>query len=346
MTLSLKNNVIIDDLSNSKSQDEHLVIYKDDFTDQAWYSNGYLEAAISLVNGILSKDSSQLVASDTKIFPILYLFIHSIELDLKIYIRKLMDHYKRGSCQDIPKPSDEIDKILTTHNIKLLFTELKNMIDNDNLHGNREILELEPLIDSITDFGLDAESLRYFESKSGDQHIILEKQRWVNLSNLKKVFVTANNILWRGIDNQRFYFCESNEFKSSMKKELEYIEAMLKEIRDNFEPKHYNVTNELGALDFDKYQSTLKDRIAFDHKLSEYLKNNFEGEKIYLISKGIRFGKSSAIQVNNVGWYKAAWSEEDCVRHFLEDYGVIDFALEDIRKHIEYVSEGIKVRVK
>ena len=95
MTLSLKNNVIIDDLSNSKSQDEHPVIYKDDFTDQAWYSNGYLEAAISLVNGILSKDSSQLVASDTKIFPILYLFIHSIELDLKIYIRKLMDHYKR-----------------------------------------------------------------------------------------------------------------------------------------------------------------------------------------------------------------------------------------------------------
>ena len=118
------------------------------------YIDGYIEAAIELVDAIFEK---QLVGKrDTLVLPILYNARHAIELALKFATEHLI---KASLIKD--------DGRKLSHNIKTYWDHLHNSAIGDE-KLSQTIAALKPYIDSLSQIDSDGQEFRYHRNRDDD----------------------------------------------------------------------------------------------------------------------------------------------------------------------------------
>lgn len=325
----------------------YLVIYWDKYTDAEWYADGYYDAAEFLINKLIEQGAQP--TNDPWVFPILYNLIHSLELHLKIYLGRLVNHCKRGSCNDLPNPPSDIDKILKQHELKPIYDAIRVMVTNDNLHGNLQFAELNLLLQEIDDHGLNAESLRYYDLRGEVPNKLLEEQRWIYLGQLKHNYKTVIDFLKVSYRNVDFLFCEVNEFKQSSLDEIDYMTTVLKDIKDNsgFRAMSETSVNETGilvALDSDETEESLAQHLENIKNITAYIKD-YEPQKLLIANRGLRFGKTTPDCVPSIKWLEDNWDHEQLVETLSSQFGLVARAIEGMVKHKAYIEDRIKKRV-
>ncbi|MBZ9940133.1 DUF3775 domain-containing protein [Mesorhizobium sp. BR1-1-13] len=120
------------------------------------YVDGYIEAAIELVNAVI--DKAMYDKRDTLVMPILYTARHSIELALKLAIGELVN------MQVIYQPHAKNHDILS--HCQLLD---RSMLGDATLR--RVVAEIEPFISSLSQVDDDGQGLRYHENQDGQQSL-------------------------------------------------------------------------------------------------------------------------------------------------------------------------------
>jgi hypothetical protein len=123
-------------------------------SDEENYVDGYLEAAVELVNAIFEKE--MYAKRDTLVFPILFNARHSIELILKHVIGEL---HRMGMIADTHPKSHDI----SAH---FAFLQEKHIADEAI---RLSLFELEPYVISLARIDEDGQELRYFENRMGEQ---------------------------------------------------------------------------------------------------------------------------------------------------------------------------------
>lgn len=163
----------------------------------ARYISGYKEAADILVDKILDDRSIQ----DYLVFPIISLYLHFIELSLKLIIRygyQLFDIQK-----DFRKGPDG-------HNIILLWGDCREIIKMR--WPNEEYEKIDALEKIIKEFSkIDSTSARYAEKK--DRTLTMEGIPNINLKNMKELMEKINNFLGS--------ICDAVSIELSEKKDIE-----------------------------------------------------------------------------------------------------------------------------
>lgn len=154
--------------------------------DEHNYVDGYLQAAMELVNTILEKQSWG--QRDTLVLPILYNARHAIELVLKFSARRLV---KANLVQGPVRSGHKVDA-------------LWKMLDDANLGDKslREIIAaLTPFVDSMTAIDEDGQELRYHRNIDDDPSLA---DRYIaNLEvihdSLKVLAPLVEDLQWRTI---------------------------------------------------------------------------------------------------------------------------------------------------
>jgi hypothetical protein len=118
------------------------------------YIDGYIEAAIELVDAIFDK---QLMGKrDTLVLPILYNARHAIELALKFATERLIE---AGVIKDNGRK--------LSHNIKHYWDHLHNSkIGDEKL--SQTIAALKPYVESLSQIDSDGQELRYYRNRDDD----------------------------------------------------------------------------------------------------------------------------------------------------------------------------------
>ena len=118
------------------------------------YLDGYIEAAIELVDAIIEK--RMFAKRDTLVLPILYNARHAIELSLKFIFYRLID---KGLIPDRGRKRD--------HDIGGYWADL-----HASAIGDRTLMqaieELKPYIDSLSQIDSDGQELRYHRNRDND----------------------------------------------------------------------------------------------------------------------------------------------------------------------------------
>ncbi|WP_284180179.1 hypothetical protein [Rhabdaerophilum sp. SD176] len=118
------------------------------------YIDGYIEAAIELVDAIFDK---QLMGKrDTLVLPILYNARHAIELALKFATERLIE---AGAIKD------EGRKL--SHDIKAYWDHLHNSEIGDEMLSET-ITALKPYVESLSQIDSDGQELRYHRNREND----------------------------------------------------------------------------------------------------------------------------------------------------------------------------------
>lgn len=137
--------------------------------DEENYADGYIEAALELVDAVISQES--LSKRDTLVLPILYNARHAIELRLKLVIQSLLN--MGLIAQAHPK----------NHNIRSHWLLLRETnIGDEFLTGC--IAQLKPFILSLSRVDESGQELRYAKTRGGKKS--LEQQSLVNLLVVKE----------------------------------------------------------------------------------------------------------------------------------------------------------------
>jgi hypothetical protein len=124
--------------------------------DEQYYINGYIEAAIELVDAIFEKKLYG--KRDTLVLPILYNARHAIELALKMAIRELKG---MGVLNSAP---------LKNHDILAHWRHL----DSSNLGDEwlkKIVAEIKPFVLSLAQIDEDGQEFRYHETRDGDRSL-------------------------------------------------------------------------------------------------------------------------------------------------------------------------------
>lgn len=152
------------------------------------YLNGYIEAAIELVDAIMDKELFG--QRDTLVLPILYNARHGIELALKFAIHRLVaagvikgNGYKRD------------------HNIKACWERLHRSAIGDEKLPNT-IAAFKPYIDSLSRIDSDGQELRYHLNRENDPSLAGYAVANLQLikSSLRKLKILIDDLRYRTID--------------------------------------------------------------------------------------------------------------------------------------------------
>jgi hypothetical protein len=152
---------------------------------QRAYAEGYRRAASLIVDAIL--EGRHLGHPDTLLYPVVFLYRHSLELQLKLLVAAGMYH------QD-----GEIDfkRLHTTHRLDHLWERGKRLlleIRPDAADDASPIAHLDPLVQELHDIDLGGQAFRYSLTKDAQRHDLASAPRTIDLENLRDVMTRVIN---------------------------------------------------------------------------------------------------------------------------------------------------------
>jgi len=141
-------------------------------------SEGFKEAADKIVDNL--KTGRNYVHPDKSFFPIVYLYRHAFELCLKCIIR---NGIKRG----IITKDNSVEKMLTYHDLQILWNKARCVLENRWPNGNKEDLtSSERIILKFHKHFPSGQECRYAEDIKGNPNLE-NAPKLVDLVHLKKV---------------------------------------------------------------------------------------------------------------------------------------------------------------
>lgn len=253
--------------------------------------DGYKKTAELIFNAI-DTDSGK-IFTDIAVYPLFFCCRHTIELYLKMIIKKLLILYKlKNSIQTEDTLSQSIQAELGTHSIRTLVNkiELLKTVDPKII---KTIVELDGFVDYVADYDIDdsSDTFRYTYKKN-HKDINLKDQGQINLKLLYTKFVELEERL----DYFYNYFCENLHEQYSTKTftkklsriQLEEISKMLpdrkswkslafSEAKNKIQQK-YNLTNSEFSEALNKIQGhyAFSLNIGFENKFKDIRPETFE----------------------------------------------------------------------
>ena len=264
---------------------------KNGINDIFTYESGYENATNILIQYI--KNDQGLI--DILVYPIIYSARHKIELFLKSQLLALL-HIKK----QVKNITD--DKIKLTHDLKILWNQLKDLTDIDERY-NHLITELDEYITDYYDIDLSGETFRYPYSIDNIQH--LTNFTCINIEEFEKRFLELTEIC----DEIRYltdFLISEYEQKTIInnlsRPQIEQIAIKLPQYNawenDDFKKIKQNIMNEyeISSNTFSKIINLIK-----KHKLfSQYIgiENPIYELKIIELKKYINHYKKYQIYLN------------------------------------------------
>ena len=154
--------------------------YNDTFT----YAEGYLAGAELLLNDIITNHGSDVI--DISIYPIIYCARHGMELVFKAVLNEVKDI----------KPSTKvlIGNIFATHDLLILWNELKTKLPLIDRRFNDHITKLDPSVQDYAQVDSTGQVFRYpTDINTNKKHLV--KTSVINLLNFKTCFTKLKDQL-------------------------------------------------------------------------------------------------------------------------------------------------------
>ena len=333
---SLKE-IIMEELPKERIED-FLVIYDDNITSDEWLANGYLEAGNNLIDKLLAEGIY--ASNDVLIIPVIYNYLHSLELCLKIYLKKLIEHKRCDYCSSI---EISIDKDVSSYSHKLgsIVDTILKAVDNDGIHSNKDFVKVKTLIETLNELGMNNESLRYLEVRR-DFNKIYKKQKWVKIKDLRDVFNYCYELIITRSFSDDLKLCKYKMIEQKSIDELVKISSMLNELSTMIPPEPIVES----VIDFNNIWEIIEgsaNEVYIEDQLSKRLEQ-FNDEDLALINKGLRFVKSSVVDVPDVSQI-LSWGRDEMIRKFIEDYNFITEAQKKINEHIIFIESMLNKKI-
>lgn len=154
---------------------------------QRAYAEGYRRAASLIVDAVLQ--GRLLRHPDTLVCPVVFLYRHSLELQLKLLVAAGMYHQE-----------GEVDFtwLHRTHRLDHLWERGKRLlleIRPEAADDASPIAHLDPLVQELHDVDLGGQAFRYSLTKDARRHDLAGVPRTVDLENLRDVMTRVSNAL-------------------------------------------------------------------------------------------------------------------------------------------------------
>lgn len=211
-----------------------VVTYKDGDWTGFSIAEGYLQAAERLAKTL---DQTGLTASeDLLAFPILFLVRHSLELSLKGYILRLLDHRSKKCCGNL----EFIDSSkLSGHELIPLYDSIYECIKGDMLHSYpEEFIKFKDLIYALDNEDLSSESLRYTKNNSGKTTLFFHDQKFIVVNSFVEIFRELSDCFEYWAENSVFDDCAVGLFRKDAKKSYEQAIELInrsQEMRERYQ---------------------------------------------------------------------------------------------------------------
>lgn len=154
---------------------------------QRAYAEGYRRAASLVVDGVL--EGRLLGHPDTLLYPVVFLYRHSLELQLKLLVAAEMYH-KDGDV--------DFKWLHTTHRLDRLWERGKRLLLEIRPDAGDEAsptAHLDPLVQELHEVDLGGQAFRYSLTKDARRHDLAGVPRTVDLENLRDVLTRVSNAL-------------------------------------------------------------------------------------------------------------------------------------------------------
>lgn len=202
---------------------KQLVIYQNP-SDYS-YIKGYLDAA----RKIASKPEGFAAGDDILVKPFLFMIRHFVELMLKYYLYKIINHYKK--CK-LVKSNIHNAKFgcLNKHKLIPIFNEVCRLRAIPSPHQRSMLDYLRDDLQFLDDIDPDADAFRFARSKSNTEHKIHDQQRWIDVEKIISEAANMDDVIIAEMRSEDMVLCEDKLLTKAALARLKKFEADIRAI--------------------------------------------------------------------------------------------------------------------
>ena len=168
--------------------------------DDTIVADGFKEAADSIVN--YTATGKHIGYPDKLFFPVAYLYRHGLEIYLKYLINDGID-------LDILEKDDKIEKLLKSHNLRVLWNQARTVLEKFWPNGDPDdLVAVENIVLQFHQLDKSGQKLRYLKDKNGNPQL-QNAPSHVDVKELKKVAAGLFNFMkgcCAGLDDAKEWY--------------------------------------------------------------------------------------------------------------------------------------------